>query len=230
MFTNLSLARLGMQKTNSTLDLLIDPPASTLTMHSATSYDHAQPEWQPTKHSLLLLPTEIHDSIISFLPYPDLLALKHTHPHFYRIVVTTKHQRTNWLSERAEQRLPLPQRTCRWNTDADFCRSEEIREFMKRRRWHLDCPGKKSGGGCLVIEGKDCSSIRVRNVRKWYGALAADVVFGRGKSLPWPARRNRASDMMLALAVVIVIPVAFALWFLSDHLAAGYVLLGSLRT
>jgi hypothetical protein len=199
-------------------------------MHLATSCDHPPPECRPTKHSLLLLPNEIHHSIIFFLAYPDLLALKHTHPHFYRIVVTTKHQRTNWLRERAEQRLPLPQRTCRWNTDADFCRSEEIREFMKRRRWHLDCPAKKPGGGCLVIQGKDCSSIRIRNVRRWYGALAADVVFGRAKSLRWPAKRNRASDMMFVLAILIVIPVARAIWFLSDYLAAGHALLAPLRT
>src|SRR4051812_44718288 len=110
---------------------------SRLAMHSATSSNHHN-NFQPSKITLLLLPTEIQDSIISFLSYPDLLALKHTHPHFYRIVVTTKHQRTAWLSERAEQRLPLPQRTCRWNTDADFCQSEEIREFMERRRRHLD--------------------------------------------------------------------------------------------
>src|SRR2546430_17145176 len=101
-------------------------------MHSATPCDdhHAQRESQPPPLLLLLLPTEIHYAIISFLPYPDLLALKHAHPRFYRTVVTTSLQRTAWLRERAEQRLPLPQRTCRWHTDADFCRSDEIRRFM----------------------------------------------------------------------------------------------------
>jgi hypothetical protein len=190
-------------------------------MQSATSHDHLHNDFLSSRPTLLLLPTEIQDSIISFLPYPDLLALKHTHPHFYCIVITTKHQRTNWLSERAEQRLPLPQRTCRWNTDADFCRSEEIREFMERRRWHLDCPRQKTGGGCLVVKGKDCSSDRVRNVGKWYGALAARVLFGRGKPSRGFAKKKRALEMMLAFALVVVVPVAFAVWVFSNQLAAG---------
>jgi hypothetical protein len=198
-------------------------------MRSVVPANHLQPDFPPFLPTLLLLPNEIQDSIISFLPYPDLLALKHAHPHFYRNVITTKHQRTDWLKERAEQRLPLPQRTCRWNTDADFCRSEEIREFMERRRRHLDCPGKKAGGGCVVIEGKDCSSIRGRNVRKWYGALAADVVFRRRKPLRQSAKRKRALEMMLALAVVVVVPVALAIWFLGDQLAACAVLLNQSR-
>lgn len=192
---------------------------SRLAMHSTTSTNHPQNDFQPSKTTLLLLPTEIQDSIISFLPYPDLLALKHTHPHFYRIVVTTKHQRTAWLSERAEQRLPLPQRTCRWNTDADFCRSEEIREFMERRRWHLDCPGEKPGGGCLVVEGKDCFSIKVRSVGRWHGALVADVAFERSKPHGGPQKRNRALDLMLALIGVALVPVAFAMWSLRHQLA-----------
>lgn len=191
-------------------------------MHSTTSHQCLHSESQPCKYNLLLLPTEIQDAITSFLPYPDLLALKHSHPHFYHMVITTKHQRTNWLRERAEQRLPLPQRTCRWNTDADFCRSEEIREFMQRRRWHLDCPRGKFGGGCLVIEGNDCSSIRLQNARKWYRTWAADLLFGKHKSPRWLATRKRALDIILGVVVVVVIPLVFAMWLLSHHPAAYY--------
>ena len=199
-------------------------------MPSATPYNwHLHHDLQPPKRNLLLLPTEVQDTIISFLPYPDRLALKHTHPHFYRIVVTTKHQRTDWLSERAEQRLPLPQRTCRWNTDADFCRSEEIREFMERRRWHLDCPGQRPGGGCLVVEGKDCFRINVRRIGKWHGALAADVVFERSKPLGALEKRKRALDLLFALAVAVVVPVVFAMWGLSDQFVTCSVLLNTFR-
>jgi hypothetical protein len=100
---------------------------------------------------------------------------------------------------------------------------------MERRRWHLDCPGQRPGGGCLVVEGKDCFSIRVRSVGKWHGALAADVVFERSKPLGGSAKRKRALDMMLALAVVVVVPVGFAMWGLSDQLAACSVLMNTSR-
>ena len=108
---------------------------------------------------LLSIPTELHHQILAFLPYPDLLALKHTHPHFYCIASTTVHHRLNWLIERSMQGLSIPQRNCILKTDADFC-STEVRVFMERRRWHLDCSGKPKR--CLVLEGQDCPPTKSR--------------------------------------------------------------------
>ena len=109
---------------------------------------------------LLALPQELQDIVVSNLAYPDLLALKHAHPHYNETIRTTKIHRLNWLIERAQQKLPLPQKSCRWHNDKDFCASDEIRTFMRRRRWHLDCP--RTGKGCLVVGGTDCLPQKVR--------------------------------------------------------------------
>ena len=80
-----------------------------------------------------------------------------------------------------------------------------------------------------MVEGKDCFSIKVQRVGRWHGALAADIVFERSKPLGGPEKRKRAWDLMLALAVAVVLPVAFAMWGLSDQLAACSVLINTFR-
>jgi hypothetical protein len=100
------------------------------------------------------LPLELHLLIYSNLSWPDLLALKHTHPYFYHNIPTTVRQRVTWLLSRAPFGLGFPQEKVNMKTDADFCRSLEIRKFLERRRWHLDC--QCGGKSCLVFEGGSC--------------------------------------------------------------------------
>ena len=144
------------------------------------------PETFPTtsiesQSHLLALPTELHRLILPHLTYPDLLALRHSHPYFYNIVTTTVPHRLNWLIERAEQGLPLPQKTCRWKTDADFCSSAEVKEFMKRRRRHMDCASEFGVRKCLVVEGSRCPGPRIGHQRKWRSMTAVDVMFRRNE-------------------------------------------------
>lgn len=103
--------------------------------------------------TLLTLPPELLLQISHFLHYPDLLALKHTHPTLYTLIHTTVYNRVDWLLERPTQGLPLPQTKCIMKTDQQFCNHVEIREFMRRRRRHLDCKG-----GCFVGGKWGCDS------------------------------------------------------------------------
>lgn len=80
-----------------------------------------------------------------------------------------------------------------------------------------------------MVEGKDCISIRVGKVGRWHGALAADIVFERSKPPRAPAKRKRALDLMLALVMVVVVPAAFAVWGLSNHLVPYSILINPSR-
>jgi hypothetical protein len=129
-----------------------NPPPTSPSL-SSDPLPHRSPDNLPTP-SLLNLPPELHLLITSHLPWPDLLALKHTHPYFYQNIPTTVRQRVTWLLSRAITRLRLPKQRINMKTDTDFCRSHEIRKFLERRRWHLDC--RSDGKGCLVFEGRVC--------------------------------------------------------------------------
>ncbi len=106
--------------------------------------------------SLLHLPFELQLHITSDLPWPDLFALKHTHPHFYHSMPTTVGQRVDWLVRIScgPCSLGWPQSQVNMATDADFCRSYEIRRSLLLRRWHLDC--RSDGRYCLLAQGQDC--------------------------------------------------------------------------
>jgi hypothetical protein len=110
---------------------------------------------------MLSLPPEIHLHLSRSLLYPDLLALKHTHPRFYSLIHTTVYDRVDWLLERPQQGLPLPQTKCIMKTDEQFCNHVEIRRFMQRRRRHEDCPGV-----CFVVEGTVCEGVVRRALRE----------------------------------------------------------------
>jgi hypothetical protein len=51
----------------------------------------------------------------------------------------------------------------------------------------------------------------------------ADVVFERSKPNRASQKRNRALDLMLALIVVALVPVALAMWSLRHQLAIRHV-------
>jgi hypothetical protein len=112
------------------------------------------------KTTFMSLPPELHLLLSRSLPYPDLLALKHTHPYFYSLIRTTVYDRVDWLLERPQHGLPLPQTKCIMKTDEQFCSHAEIRNFMERRRKHQDCIGV-----CFVVEGTKCEGAVMRGLR-----------------------------------------------------------------
>ena len=114
----------------------------------------------PSRTKVLTLPPELHLLLSRSLTYPDLMALKHTHPYFNTVISPTVYDRVDWLLERPRQGLPLPQSECSMKTDAQFCNHKEIRHFMERRRQHADCADK-----CLVIEGTRCNVVWMRLAR-----------------------------------------------------------------
>lgn len=101
------------------------------------------------------LPTEIHAEIVSYLPYPDALALKHTNSYFYSLVRTGPGLKVDWVIDRFRLRLQVPKQTCIFRTDESFCRGE-IRYIMERRRMHLEC--RRGDKGCMVVEGSSCGA------------------------------------------------------------------------
>lgn len=105
---------------------------------------------------LLSLPPELHHLIISNLPYPDALSLKHTSAYFYSLVDTRDYrQKVSWIVDRQMRGLACPKRSCIFKTDAAFCSSGdgEVRTIMERRRRHEEC-GRN--GVCEVLVGRRC--------------------------------------------------------------------------
>ena len=76
-------------------------------------------EGQPL--TLMDLPTELHLHISRYVPYPDVLALKHTCRRFYYLVYTGVHLKIDWLVERFERKLECPMEKCSFRTDEQFC-------------------------------------------------------------------------------------------------------------
>ena len=107
--------------------------------------------------ALLALPVEIQLLIIPDLYYPDALALKHTHRHFYGLVDTSIRMKVAWLLDRKERGLEWPQQMCKMKTDALFC-VDEVREIMETRRAHGECTVEL--GGCEVIIGATCGGAK----------------------------------------------------------------------
>jgi hypothetical protein len=114
----------------------------------------------------LSLPPELHHLIISHLPYPDALALKHTSLYFYYLVDTRDYRpKVSWIVDRQTRGLACPKKSCIFKTDAAFCSSGagEVRRIMERRRRHEEC-GKD--GVCEVLVGRRCEVARRTAKRK----------------------------------------------------------------
>lgn len=135
-------------------------------------HDHSALEAKlaPTAN-MMRLPPELHLLIISHLPYPDALSLKHSARYFYSIVHTGVELKIQWLIARRVLHLECPHSgQCVLKTDREFCRGS-VRLLMQRRRMHLECGG---GRGCLVLGTKRCEWRRERRVtmrigRWWRG-------------------------------------------------------------
>ena len=120
-----------------------------------------------TSH-LLRFPPDLLLYIRSHLPYPDLLALRHTHPYFYysSLLATDRNIRLKvaWLVDRKRRGLACPghHRTL-FRTDREFCASTEVKQIMARRRRHEDC---QVGKECEVVSGTVCGRVRRRQLGK----------------------------------------------------------------
>lgn len=138
-----------------------------------------------TPISILGLPSDLLLEISPYLPYPDLLALRHTHPYFYHSPLLPGGStprairlRISWLVDRADRRLPLPQGSCNVKTDAEFCANPEVRLIMRRRRKHADC---REGRECEVTGGRCLSSC----LRSWWFGRVEVLVLGVAVALAW---------------------------------------------
>ncbi|KAL6715193.1 hypothetical protein ACLMJK_007457 [Lecanora helva] len=122
------------------------------------------PSKTPKPSPLLTLPPELHTLLTQHLPYPDALALKHTHPRLYALTPTTVQQKVSWLLERKARNLPSPDSKCVMRSDAAFCGNKEVRRIMQRRRAHAECKG--GVGGCEVLIAGTCLGGK-RRVGEW---------------------------------------------------------------
>ena len=131
---------------------------------------------------LLTLPLELQLLIIPSLSYPDALALKHTHTHFYDLIDTSVSLKVVWLLERKERGLELPQKKCAMKTDAAFCGGNgEVRAIMERRRAHGECTAGERG--CEVVVGSTCGAGKGVNRRRVVQRFWSNTVGKSGEFL-----------------------------------------------
>jgi len=155
---------------------------------------------------ILALPTELHIHISSYLPYPDLLALKHTSPYFYQCTTTTVYDRVDWLLDRPQLGLPLPQTRCIMKTDAQFCANKEVRLFMKRRRRHLECVGRTV---CLISGSNDCPGVKTLGLNWRSPQVASMFRYSHWRrtfnELPW-------AGILQFIFAVLMLVLAWRIW------------------
>ena len=127
---------------------------------------------------LLRLPPELLAHLRTYLPYPDLLSLRHTHPYLYNTPILATNRniwlKVSWLLDRKERGLPCPHsHQTIFKTDREFCGGREVKRILVRRRRHWECaPGD---AGCEVVRGETCGGggwgyglwKEVRNWRRW---------------------------------------------------------------
>lgn len=145
----------------------------------------------PTPSPLILLPLELLPYIAVHLPYPDLLAFRHSHPHFYYSPFlntnTNIRLKVAWLIDRKDRGLACPEgspsrgKSLILKTDREFCRSAdgEVKRIMERRRAHRECP--VGSGECEVVRGERCrvrKRMRYRMVAWLSGHVSLDIVVG----------------------------------------------------
>lgn len=123
----------------------------------------------PKASLLLSLPPDLLPLLRFHLPYPDLLALRHTHPYFYHSPLlstnTNIRLKVAWLVDRKERGLSCPTHSSTlFKTDREFCASREVKRIMKLRRRHGDC--REGPGGCEVVRGGSCGG-KVRGREAW---------------------------------------------------------------
>lgn len=191
-----------------------------MTQLPAITHPHRPHQCPALAHPFLDLPPEIHTLIANELPYPDLLSLTLSHPHFiaHPHIHTTKTARVDWLLSRATQHLPLPTQTrCRWSSDREFVSNAEVKSIMRRRRLHAECAEVwergHSAGECLVFGGNErCPRIHegeprkdrnwIRSAETTFGSLGGFVVNVRSGSRRTSRIREWAKPRWIAAVVV----------------------------
>jgi hypothetical protein len=94
--------------------------------------------------SLPWLPAELQAMIIPHLTYPDLLALKLSHPHYYYNISTTVHDRVVWLIRRNHDGRTTAQASkCILKTDHEFLSNLEVRRILKEE-WQSSSRARKT--------------------------------------------------------------------------------------
>lgn len=123
----------------SQMEKLLRPPASRtnsfLHSHSDPTSKPASPIMKGAAQSaFIILPTELHLQIASYLTYPDALSLKHAHRRFYSIVYTGVNLKIEWLIERRTLHLDcLHDQSCELGSDTRFCRGSV--RFVHSSAW-----------------------------------------------------------------------------------------------
>ena len=119
---------------------------------------------------LLTLPTEIQMLVACHLPYPDLLALKLTHPTFHSLIYPTVYDRVDWLLSRPAQGLSIPSSAaCSFKTDREFVANDEVKTILRRRGRHLECGGSPvrwHGFPRCIVNGRMCKGAQRRHEKK----------------------------------------------------------------
>ena len=148
----------------------------------SASQPHPRISYTQPLSPLLTLPLALQLQLIPSLLYPDALALKHTHTHFYDLIDTSVSLKVVWLLERKERGLELPQKKCAMKTDAAFCGGNgEVRAIMERRRAHGECAAGE--GGCEVVVGSTCGAGKGVNRRRVVQRLWSNKVGKSGECL-----------------------------------------------
>ena len=151
-----------------------------------------------TSPVLFTLPAELHLEIQAHLTYPDLLAVRHTHPYFLDSLQPTIIDRVNWLLSRTELGLPIPTAAkLNLKTDAQFCQNEEVRNILLHRRRHEECK-EFNGGTCLLLRSSKCSGEALGRRRKRFGMGNVETEMRRSK---WLTVRFQMFVLVLAGAI-----------------------------
>jgi hypothetical protein len=134
---------------------------STISTISTTSTTSQEPS------PLLALPPELVLHLTQHLPYPDLLALRLTHPTFYHspLFATSGRRyiplKVSWLIDRKSRGLSYPTKgSLDFISDEGFVRNGEVKGILRARRRHEECgrDGKEGKGHqCEVIVGERCN-------------------------------------------------------------------------
>jgi len=167
---------------------------------------------------LTALPPELQLLILSHLPYPDLLALKHTDRHFYIQSPTTVKAKVAWLVSRHERNLKCPDRKCIMKTDATFCESGrgQVSWIMEVRRAHGECAAGQ--GGCEVVLGRTCGGGSTTRTLVGRGGLI------RGGGVRW---LRLESGITVWAILALLISLVINIWLMWGVRVGKYVELGA---